>query len=49
MDTVAIILIVFGILVLLILASCVKIVPQAHAYIVERLGDIRQHGMWVSI
>lgn len=38
MDTVAIILIVFGILVLLILASCVKIVPQAHAYIVERLG-----------
>ena len=25
-------------LVLLILASCIKIVPQAHAYIVERLG-----------
>ncbi|MBH1940464.1 SPFH/Band 7/PHB domain protein [Mobilitalea sibirica] len=31
-------LIVFGIFVLLILASCVKIVPQAHAYVVERLG-----------
>jgi regulator of protease activity HflC (stomatin/prohibitin superfamily) len=32
------IVIVFAILILLILASCVKIVPQAYAYVVERLG-----------
>jgi regulator of protease activity HflC (stomatin/prohibitin superfamily) len=31
-------LIILGVLVLMILASCVKIVPQAHAYVVERLG-----------
>ncbi|MDD7636099.1 MAG: peptidase, partial [Clostridiales bacterium] len=30
--------IVLVILALAVLASCVKIVPQAHAYIVERLG-----------
>ena len=34
-----------GILVLVILviiaASCIKIVPQAHAYVVERLGTYR--------
>lgn len=33
-----IVLIVFAVLVLLLLSSCVKIVPQAHAYVVERLG-----------
>ncbi len=27
-----------AVIVLLILASCVKIVPQAHAYVIERLG-----------
>ncbi len=32
------VLIVFAVLVLVILASCIKIVPQAHAYVVERLG-----------
>ncbi len=31
-------MIVMIILALLVLASCIKIVPQAHAYIVERLG-----------
>ncbi|MDF2537887.1 MAG: band 7 protein [Herbinix sp.] len=31
-------LIIFGLFVLLVLASCVKIVPQAYAYVVERLG-----------
>ena len=34
-------LVAFLILVILVLAvvvSCIKIVPQAHAYIVERLG-----------
>ncbi|MGI6095110.1 MAG: SPFH domain-containing protein [Lachnospiraceae bacterium] len=33
--------IIFLILVLVILASCVKIVPQAHALIIERLGMYR--------
>lgn len=33
-----VIIIIFVLLVLLILASCVRIVPQAHAFIVERLG-----------
>ncbi len=33
-----IVLIVFVVLVLLVLASCIKIVPQANAYVVERLG-----------
>ncbi len=33
-----IVLIAFGIIVIIILASCVKIVPQAQAYILERLG-----------
>ncbi|WMJ85947.1 SPFH domain-containing protein [Anaerocolumna sp. MB42-C2] len=32
------VLIVFVVLVLVVLASCIKIVPQAHAYVVERLG-----------
>ena len=36
--TAEILLIIFGVLVLMVLASCVKIVPQAHAYVVERLG-----------
>jgi regulator of protease activity HflC (stomatin/prohibitin superfamily) len=31
-------LIIFAVLVLMVLAACVKIVPQAHAYVVERLG-----------
>lgn len=31
-------IVIFIILVLLIAVSCVKIVPQAHAYVVERLG-----------
>ena len=26
------------VVLILILASCIKIVPQAHAYVVERLG-----------
>ncbi len=33
-----------GIIILLILASCVKIVPQAYAYVVERLGGYQ--GTW---
>ena len=37
-ETVAII---FAVIVLLILASCVKIVPQAHAYVIERLGGFQ--------
>lgn len=38
------ILIVIVILILAILASCVKIVPQAHAYVIERLGAYQ--GTW---
>ncbi len=38
-------LIIFVVIVLvIILASCIKIVPQAHAYVVERLGTYR--GTW---
>lgn len=39
-----IVLLVFIILALIVLASCVKIVPQAHALVVERLGMFR--GTW---
>ncbi len=35
-------LVVILILVVLILFSCIKIVPQAHAYVVERLGAYQQ-------
>ena len=35
-------LIVIFIIVLLILISNVKIVPQAHAYVVERLGGYKE-------
>lgn len=35
-------LVVLLILALLILMSCIKIVPQAHAYVVERLGAYQQ-------
>lgn len=38
------IILVLFILVLLILSSCVKIVPQAYAYVVERLGAYQ--GTW---
>lgn len=36
------ILIVIIILLILVVASCVKIVPQAHAYVIERLGAYQQ-------
>ncbi len=32
------VLIGFAVLILIILASCIKIVPQAHSYVLERLG-----------
>ena len=38
------IIIVLLVLVLMILASCIKIVPQAHAYVMERLGAYQ--GTW---
>jgi regulator of protease activity HflC (stomatin/prohibitin superfamily) len=50
-----VIIIIFAILVLLIIASCVRIVPQAHAYILERLGgyqatwDVGLHFKWPLI
>jgi regulator of protease activity HflC (stomatin/prohibitin superfamily) len=49
------IVVIFAILVLLIIASCVRIVPQANAYILERLGgfqatwDVGLHFKWPLI
>lgn len=37
-------LVVLAIIVLVILASCIQIVPQAHAYVLERLGAYQ--GTW---
>lgn len=37
-ESTIIIICVILFIVLWLLASCIKIVPQAHAYIVERLG-----------
>lgn len=36
-------------IVAVVLVSCVKVVPQAKAYVLERLEDTRQHGELVSI
>ena len=38
------IIIILLVLLLLVLASCIKIVPQAHAYVMERLGAYQ--GTW---
>ena len=38
------VLIVLLVLVVLVLASCIKIVPQAYAYVMERLGAYQ--GTW---
>ena len=39
-----IIIIVILVILLLIIISNIKIVPQAHAYILERLGGYRRPG-----
>ena len=38
------VLVIFIVLILIILASCIKIVPQAHAMVIERLGGYQ--GTW---
>lgn len=38
MPSIEIVLIVFIVVILLLFATCVKVVPQAYAYVVERLG-----------
>ena len=38
-------LIVVVVLALILVSTCVKIVPQAHAYVIERLEDINAHGL----
>ena len=38
MDEVLVVLLIIAVLILCILVSCIKIVPQAQAYILERLG-----------
>ena len=40
----SVVLLVLFVIVVMILASCIKIVPQAHAYVVERLGAYQ--GTW---
>ena len=45
MPGVIVALIILIIVALLIAVSCVKIVPQATACVVERLGGISQHGL----
>ena len=42
-------IVIVGIIALLVAASCIKIVPQAYAIVLERLGAIKQHGIRVSI
>jgi regulator of protease activity HflC (stomatin/prohibitin superfamily) len=50
-----VIIVIFAILLLLILASCIRIVPQANAYILERLGgyqttwEVGLHFKWPLI
>ena len=44
MPPVGYVAIAFVVIILLILASCIKIVPQAQAYVVERLGGFQ--GTW---
>ena len=44
MGAVFVVLLVILIIAVCILASCIKIVPQAHAYVVERLGAYQ--GTW---
>ena len=39
-----ILVLVLFVVILILLASCIKIVPQAHAYVVERLGAYQ--GTW---
>ena len=44
MDLLGYVLIGLAILILIILASCIRIVPQAYALVVERLGGFQ--GTW---
>ncbi|MDD4111901.1 MAG: SPFH/Band 7/PHB domain protein [Herbinix sp.] len=50
-----VVIVIFAVLLLLIIASCVRIVPQANAYILERLGgfqatwDVGLHFKWPLI
>ena len=42
-------LVVIIVIVLWVLASCVRIVPQAYAMVVERLGAYKEPGIQESI
>ncbi len=44
MGTMGYLFIILGVIVLLIIASCVKIVPQAQGFVIERLGGY--NGTW---
>ena len=43
-NVVPIIVVIIIVILLCVLASCIKIVPQAHAFIVERLGGYQRLG-----
>ena len=43
-NPILVVLLTLAIIMLLILVSCIKIVPQAQAYVVERLGGYQ--GTW---
>ena len=41
--------IIIAVIILFILSSCIQIVPQAQALVVERLGAYQAHMAWESI
>ena len=41
-----VLVIVLLVILILLLATSVKIVPQAYAYVVERLGAYQEPGPW---
>ena len=41
--------IIIAVIILFILSSCIRIVPQAQALVVERLGAYQAHMAWESI
>ena len=41
--------IIIAVIILFILSTCIRIVPQAQALVVERLGPISAHTAWAFI
>jgi regulator of protease activity HflC (stomatin/prohibitin superfamily) len=38
--------IILIVLAIVLVSTCVKIVPQAHSFVIERLGVYKEHGQW---